>query len=60
MSMIVPPDGTPRKLTDVKRINGLGWSARISLAEGLTETYAWFRENASSLRTVHHTQEAGE
>ena len=54
------PDGTPRKLTDVGRINGLGWSARTSLAEGLTETYAWFRQNASSLRTVRQAQEAGE
>ncbi len=54
------PDGTPRKLSDVKRINSLGWSARISLAEGLRETYAWFRQNASSLRTVRQAQEAGE
>jgi GDP-L-fucose synthase len=54
------PDGTPRKLTDVTRINALGWSAAIPLAEGLTETYTWFRDNASSLRTVHHVQEASE
>lgn len=54
------PDGTPRKLTDVRRINDLGWSARIPLAEGLAETYAWFRQNASSLRIVHHAREAGE
>jgi nucleoside-diphosphate-sugar epimerase len=54
------PDGTPRKLTDVRRINDLGWSARIPLAEGLAQTYAWFRQNASSLRIVHHAREAGE
>jgi GDP-L-fucose synthase len=54
------PDGTPRKLTDVGRINALGWSAKIPLAAGLAETCAWFRENASSLRTVHHVREAGE
>lgn len=54
------PDGTPRKLTDVSAINRFGWSAKIALAEGLAETYAWFRENSSSLRTVHHVQEAGE
>jgi GDP-L-fucose synthase len=52
------PDGTPRKLTNVGRINALGWSARIPLAQGLGETYAWFRKNASSLRIVHHAQEA--
>ena len=44
------PDGTPRKLTDVSRLKGLGWSARIPLMQGLEETYAWFRANASSLR----------
>jgi GDP-L-fucose synthase len=44
------PDGTPRKLTDVTRLGGLGWTARISLAEGLARTYRWFRENESSLR----------
>jgi GDP-L-fucose synthase len=54
------PDGTPRKLTDISRLTALGWSARIPLEQGLGETYAWFRENASSLRAVQHAQEAGE
>jgi len=53
------PDGTPRKLSDVSRLTGLGWSARIPLAKGLAQTYAWFRENASSLRTVQHAQAIG-
>jgi GDP-L-fucose synthase len=44
------PDGTPRKLTDVSRLKSLGWSARIPLAEGLTQTYRWYRENARALR----------
>jgi GDP-L-fucose synthase len=29
------PDGTPRKLLDVSRINNLGWTARIGLEEGI-------------------------
>lgn len=37
------PDGTPRKLLDIGRIRALGWSPSISLAEGITETYAWYR-----------------
>jgi GDP-L-fucose synthase len=36
------PDGTPRKLLDVSRVNGLGWHARILLREGLEQTYRWF------------------
>jgi GDP-L-fucose synthase len=44
------PDGTPRKLLDTSAINGLGWQARIGLAEGLAQTYAWFLENAADLR----------
>lgn len=39
------PDGTPRKLLDVTRINELGWKAEIGLREGISSTYAWFREN---------------
>jgi GDP-L-fucose synthase len=36
------PDGTPRKLLDVSRLDQLGWRAKTSLEHGLTETYAWF------------------
>jgi GDP-L-fucose synthase len=36
------PDGTPRKLLDVSRINALGWKAKITLRRGIEETYAWF------------------
>jgi GDP-L-fucose synthase len=36
------PDGTPRKLLDVRRLRELGWQARIGLREGIAATYAWF------------------
>ncbi|PWW08481.1 GDP-L-fucose synthase [Paenibacillus cellulosilyticus] len=39
------PDGTPRKLVDVTKINGLGWKASISLEEGIRRAYNWFLEN---------------
>lgn len=39
------PDGTPRKLMDVSRINKLGWKATTSLKEGISRTYKWFLEN---------------
>ncbi len=41
------PDGTPRKLLDVSRIHGFGWSARIELADGLRSTYDWYLHNAA-------------
>ena len=39
------PDGAPRKLLDVGRINRLGWKASIELREGVESTYAWFLEH---------------
>lgn len=36
------PDGMPRKLLDVSRLHALGWRHRISLREGLEQTYRWF------------------
>ena len=39
------PDGTPRKLMDVSRINGLGWRHQISLEEGIKATCGWYMNN---------------
>jgi GDP-L-fucose synthase len=36
------PDGTPRKLLDVSRINSLGWKYKTDLREGIIKTYKWF------------------
>lgn len=36
------PDGTPRKLVDVSKLHGLGWSHRIALREGIESVYAAF------------------
>ncbi len=36
------PDGTPRKLLDVSRLQALGWRARTDLRTGILETYDWF------------------
>jgi len=39
------PDGTPRKLLDVSRINALGWKHKTELREGIIKTYKWFKQN---------------
>jgi GDP-L-fucose synthase len=39
------PDGAPRKLLDVSRINALGWKASIGLREGIESTYDWFLQH---------------
>jgi GDP-L-fucose synthase len=39
------PDGTPRKLLDVSRINALGWKAKIHLDEGLKKAIDWYIQN---------------
>ena len=44
------PDGTPRKLMDVSRLERLGWKAKTGLEEGLKQTYAWFLENQDRYR----------
>jgi GDP-L-fucose synthase len=38
------PDGTPRKLLDISKIQSLGWRPTIPLREGIAQTYEWFRK----------------
>ena len=40
------PDGTPQKLLDVSRLKSLGWSPRISLKDGIKQTYEWCLKNS--------------
>ena len=40
------PDGTPRKLLDVTRLQALGWQAQIGLREGLEATYRWYLDHS--------------
>jgi len=39
------PDGTPRKLADSSKLRRLGWAPRISLEEGIADTYRWYLED---------------
>ncbi len=42
------PDGTPRKLVDTTRLNGLGWSPSIDLADGIASTYRYYLDRESA------------
>lgn len=44
------PDGTPRKLTDVTKLHGLGWQHKVELQEGVKLAYRWFCENVDTAR----------
>lgn len=46
------PDGTPRKLMDVSKMNEAGWKARIPLEEGIKITYDWFLKNIKNYKEV--------
>ena len=39
------PDGTMRKLTDVSKLNSLGWNHTVELEEGIVQIYNWYNKN---------------
>lgn len=43
------PDGTPRKLLDVSKMNSLGWKSKVVLEEGIRTTYEWYRNHLSEV-----------
>lgn len=44
------PDGTPRKLTNVDKLHGLGWTHKVELEEGVELAYRWFKEHVENAR----------
>jgi GDP-L-fucose synthase len=49
------PDGTPRKLLDVKRLSETGWRPKIGLHDGISQTYSWFLDHAEEARGLART-----
>jgi len=47
---VTKPDGTPRKLLDVSKLNKAGWKANINLNDGIVTTYKWFIDNIDEFR----------
>jgi len=39
------PDGTPRKVVEVSKLNSLGWKYSVELNDGLRRTYDWYKES---------------
>ena len=46
------PDGTPRKLMDISKMNSLGWNAEYKLSLGIEKTYIWFLKNQEGLKKL--------
>ena len=46
------PDGTPKKLMDVSKMNAMGWTYTTELDEGIEKTYKWFLENINNFKEV--------
>ncbi|MCL5129853.1 MULTISPECIES: GDP-L-fucose synthase [unclassified Algibacter] len=46
------PDGTPRKLMDISKMNTIGWQSTTPLAQGIQNTYNWFLSNEESYKKI--------
>jgi GDP-L-fucose synthase len=46
------PDGTPRKLMDVSKMEAMGWQYSTELEEGIQKTYDWFLDNINNFKEV--------
>ena len=53
------PDGTPRKLLGVSKLQALGWRPKISLRQGIEMTYRWYVEEVHKMRKVSKEPKVG-
>ena len=54
------PDGTPRKLMSIDKIQALGWSRKIDLRSGVASTYAWFQRHWAAVPNIAASAEFGQ
>jgi GDP-L-fucose synthase len=47
------PDGAPRKVLNINKIEKLGWKSKIGLTDGLNSTFKWFKDNADTFRDLN-------
>ncbi|WP_373406488.1 GDP-L-fucose synthase family protein [Flavobacterium sp. FZUC8N2.13] len=48
------PDGTPRKLMNVSKMNAIGWKHQVNLEDGIQKTYTWFLENIQNFKQKNY------
>jgi GDP-L-fucose synthase len=46
------PDGTPKKLMDISKMESLGWKYRTNIEEGIKKTYDWFLDNIEKIKEI--------
>jgi GDP-L-fucose synthase len=46
------PDGTPRKLMDISKLNQQGWKHEVKIDDGIKNTYNWYKNNISEIKEV--------
>lgn len=45
------PDGTLKRVLDTKRLNKMGWKHKIRLEKGIEDTYVWYKDNLSEVKS---------
>jgi GDP-L-fucose synthase len=46
------PDGTPKKLMDISKMESLGWKYSTNIEEGIKKTYDWFLDNIGKIKEI--------
>ena len=46
------PDGTPKKLIDISKMESLGWKYSTNIEEGIKKTYDWFLDNIEKIKEI--------